>query len=63
MRYAVIAVLLAGCAGNWTHASKSEQEYKSDKYECDRDAMSVGGGLLAFAMIDQCMEAKGWAKK
>lgn len=37
MRYAILALLLTGCA-QWTHPVKGEQEFYADDYECRRDA-------------------------
>lgn len=63
MRYlAVLALAVSGCASNWVHETKGPRELKADRYECNRDAIGTAGGLLAIALINECMEAKGWER-
>jgi hypothetical protein len=70
----VLCLFLSGCATGryaWTHPTFTEQTYKRDNYECERDmrqSAHFGRGLVgelnAYAFNARCMEARGytWVK-
>jgi hypothetical protein len=63
-RHALPALLLlAGCATTWTQAGKSELEVKRDLYECEKDAAPIRSPIRAEAMIERCMELKGYSAR
>lgn len=67
---ACCAFVLVGCAPQrvWTKPGASEQDFKVDAYNCERDARQSGYfgtglvGQINFNDFQQrCMEAHGWA--
>jgi uncharacterized lipoprotein YmbA len=66
MRAAICALLLAGCATTYQHETKSPQEFQVDAFECQRIAHATIRGpdfadeLNRNALVDRCMQAKGW---
>lgn len=61
MRYALIALLLAGCSTNYTHTAKTD--IRQDAYECERDAAPVQDRIQARLMVDRCLTSKGWVRQ
>ena len=70
-KLSVLASLtLAGCTNQqrvWTKDGATEQDFKTDKYECEKDARQsgyYGSGLIGIynmqQFASQCMEAHGW---
>jgi|WetSurMetagenome_2_1015567.scaffolds.fasta_scaffold603638_2 hypothetical protein len=52
---------IAGCAvEGWTKPKMTDQQRKTDLYECDRDARRIGEGVPYFR---SCMEAKGYTQQ
>ncbi len=62
---------LTACANQqriWTKDGATEQDFRTDKYECEKDARQsgyFGGGLVGAANMSgfasRCMEARGWS--
>ena len=65
-------VIVAGCASrqvNWVKDGGSQQEFRKDIYECERDMRqsgNFGSGLMAQARADEfmksCMRARGYSE-
>ncbi len=61
-----ILFLLGGCAtGKWTHATKNEQDFIRDKYECEKIAEqsaanwgSRGNIFMISREMERCMKEK-----
>ncbi len=67
---AILCCLLAGCASIvWTKPDFTEEEFRVDRYACERDMRQSGyygtglaGALNAQGFFDRCMESKGYYK-
>jgi hypothetical protein len=65
----LLALLLAltGCASRsrWYKEGATAQEYKRDRYECNRDVMMMGrmARWVRDRWFDECMESKGWEER
>lgn len=59
----LVALLLAGCAQSFSHPSKSDDEFKRDSYECEREAIGIRDGDQWRRMTRMCMELRGWKKE
>lgn len=47
-------------AQNWTHETKSDDDFTRDSYECERENRS---GPQASEYRDRCMLLRGWQRK
>jgi hypothetical protein len=59
------ALSLSSCTvATFTKPGGTEAEFKTDNYECERDARmsGLGGGLASLDMRQQCMEARGYVE-
>jgi hypothetical protein len=57
----VLVLALLGCAKEWKHPTKTQDEYYKDVYACERETMEprlpkIETDRIFFA----CMRAKGW---
>lgn len=61
MRY-LIVLTLAGCATQWHHESKTEQQMHEDAFRCERVAATQINPGERDQMFDRCMYAHGWRR-
>lgn len=61
MRYLILLVV-AGCAGQWRHETKTEQQFHEDSFQCERVAATQINLGDRMQMFDRCMYAHGWRK-
>lgn len=61
MRY-LLVLMLAGCATQWNHATKTEQEMHEDAFRCERSAATQINPGERSQMFERCMYAQGWRK-
>ncbi len=66
----LVALFLSACSTVWDKPGATQEEFKKDTYECERDMRQSGnfgtgvyGGLNAQAFNDRCMEARGYTKE
>lgn len=48
---------------NWQHETKTNDEFRRDAYECERDRASVRSRQQASELQDRCMLSKGWRRR
>jgi len=68
MRKLWVGLLLVSCAPKvWVKPGSDGDEFRVDKYECERDARSVVGNWRGDTRVHfdqdffrQCMHARGW---
>jgi hypothetical protein len=60
MKAIAIALLLAGCLGNWVKPGGTNEQFQRDMYDCKRDSAAVEDVFRRISMEDQCMRSKGW---
>jgi len=67
-------VLVTGCGvtltqGDWTKPGMTDQQWRKDSYECERDARSVAGtgGRETFGvaqrLAEKCLAARGYTRR
>jgi len=57
------ALLLCGCASNWSKAGATDEDFRRDAYRCEVDAAPVQDGIVRVEMQKRCMRVKGWVER
>lgn len=65
MRYLAVVLALSGCqvsgcASQWVKAGGTQEEFRRDLYECQKDAAPVQYMPRYNRMVDDCLRVKGW---
>ena len=57
----VLVLALLGCAKEWKHPTKTQDEYHKDIYACQKErAEARVEPVERVAFFDACMRARGW---
>ena len=57
----VLVLALLGCAKDWKHPTKTQDDYHKDYYDCRRDTARASLDPIDGASFhDACLRARGW---
>ena len=57
----VLILALPGCAKEWKHPTKTQDDYHKDYYDCRRDTAQTRLDAIERASFhDACLRARGW---
>lgn len=65
MRY-VWLLMLAGCASQWAHPDRTNQQFSQDALDCERIAyatvfeIGLAGDILRNDLGKTCLRSRGW---
>lgn len=68
MRY-LIVLMLAGCASQWSHPDRTNEQFEADAFECRRIAYATVYEIGMAADIQRnelgksCLRARGWREQ
>jgi hypothetical protein len=57
----IVIFSVTGCgSGHWVKPDMTEQQFKIDSYECERDSYNAAHTVRHGGLYRRCMESKGY---